>query len=406
MTIWRMADGTQALQLAGEGGAQFRARLEHGRVLQLDLEQQRIGLHGNGAKQRLKQARRGARRQTQRLTGAEHLLSREFSVTGNARHGRGELGQGGPAPLAAVAGGFVDPIRQQIIVRRQPEAVRLHQHAQVLQVAVAIADRQAEHQPREHAHARGGRRTASVHDLAQGFEVPARVLEHPGQIQHLTAIDRVQALPFARLQSAVEALDQVDRARNIAPGHRRHLQPHPRSKRHHEPLVDDGVRIVVHALVIRFQEMRGRRMAGRLEQRALLEHHRQLVLRTGQRHLLGGVMAERHRWQGLDTCLKHIVGQRHEHLVRVGHAARRQQRQRAGRFRTVVVQQGESILRSPDTGILSQQDARALFGQQVVEIGLDRPVRTAIDNGIRPQRQVRTQREAGRMGQPRGRILE
>ncbi len=112
------------------------------------------------------------------------------------------------------------------------------------------------------------------------------------QAECLAGIDAVQALPALPGFLAVEAFDQVSRLWHVTPGDLGHDEADSSRQAHDEPLVDHrvGVRLL---RVIRLEDVGGWPSANRLIQLALLEHHRQFVLGTGQRHALVRFVGQR-----------------------------------------------------------------------------------------------------------------
>jgi hypothetical protein len=201
----------------------------------------------------------------------------------------------------------------------------------------------------------------------------------------------VQAAPARGVHLAVEALDQVHRLRNVVALHPRHRQAEPPRQRHHEPFIDHRVR-VGRVRMIGLEDMRRRRPPGRLVQLAILQHHRQLVLGTGQRHALERALDQGDAGHGGDARAQVCVAERPQATLSLL-GPRRKQGQRAGGFGPVVAEQAEGIGAIHPGGV-GQQHPLAFLGQQVVEVPLHRPPRAAVLLFLGLQGQAGAQGEA------------
>lgn len=137
------------MDFAAERRRQFGAHRDHRVVVAADFAQQRIRFGGNALQQFVDVAQRGRAREPERRTGLLEHAAREVRVAPHAGHRPREFGEIRPAALRAVGRGFVHAVAQQVVVRRQREAAVGDEEAQVLQVRIAVADHDAEHQPAE-----------------------------------------------------------------------------------------------------------------------------------------------------------------------------------------------------------------------------------------------------------------
>ena len=136
--------------------------------------------------------------------------------------------------------------------------------------------------------------------------------------------------------------------------------------------------VLIHALVIRLEDVGGCGGSGRLPQAALVQHYGEFVLGAGQGHALGSAFRQWQPGQGADPGGQDLVWQRFQPRFRQL-PARSQQGERAGRFGAVMLQQAEGVGRI-EVGALGKQPPRTLLRQQVVEEPLHRAQAGAVDD--------------------------
>ena len=186
---------------------------------------------------------------------------------------------------------------------------------------VAVAREHVEGQPVQQPGACHRRAATHAGELGQALDAALGILEASIQPQQLAGIDRVAAAPDgtfrAVLPHPVEALYQEYRLGNIAPMHRRHLQPQRLREPHDKPLVGDGVRIVLIGMV-GFENVCGCEGARGLEKCVVLEYHRQLVLCACQRHALDRGTGEWRAGELANALGQRRIGQGVQHGALLG----------------------------------------------------------------------------------------
>src|ERR1035437_7894819 len=201
---------------------------------------------------------------------------------------------------------------------------------------------------------------------------------------------------------AIESFNDVHSRGDITQEHRwnrkAHFLRHPGT----EPFIDRTVYVEI-AGRVRLQDVGGRTCTLGLEQASVVhENNGEFLLRTGKRHAFGCESDERLSGQRVDSRLELFVSQRAEGCRLLLHPGWKQ-RDGAGRFGPVEFEQAPCV-GAWQLGGSNQQIAGGVFGEEVVEEPLYRPVRARVQDGSFHAGNTRGQVKT--VGSPVGRVGE